>query len=359
MNRRQFIQGGLALSGVLVTGDIMLAKKKIPTITTYTSNPALVTVKPDWKGTPLDEDGLFMNHEYPWKLDYGNVLKYLVHSNPQKEFKKHDTWRIPVIKDDGWLNDSADKIVWFGHASFFIQLSGIRILIDPVYGKLPVGARYSEMPVAPDKLLNIDYILVSHAHYDHCDKDSIKLLTRNNPKAQILTGLKLSHLISKWTNNKIQTAGWYQQYQLDGNLKITFLPSRHWANRSLWDGNTTLWGAFMIEKDGKRIYFGGDSGHGSHFHDVGELFQNINVALIGAGAYAPAWFMGPMHQDPYDAVKAFHATRAKTFIPFHYGTFDSADEPLGEPEQILNKLNAEGKIENTLKILKLGEVFLS
>jgi len=335
----------------------MLAKKKTPAITSYTSNPALATVKPGWKGTPLDEDGLFINHEYPMKLDWGKAFRYMMHRNPLKEIKKHDTWRIPVLKDDQWLTDSTDKIVWLGHASFFIQLSGIRFLIDPIYGKLPVGARYSDMPVAPDKLLNIDYILVSHAHYDHCDKNSIKLLTRNNPHTQILTGLKLNHLISKWTSNKIQTAGWYQQYQLDSNLKITFMPSRHWANRTLFDANTTLWGAFLIEKDGKRIYYGGDSAHGSHFNDVGELFQNINVALIGAGAYAPAWFMGPMHQNPYDAVKAFHATCAKTFIPFHYGTFDVSDEPLEEPEQILNKLNAEGKIENTLKILKLGEVF--
>jgi L-ascorbate metabolism protein UlaG (beta-lactamase superfamily) len=358
MNRKKFIYSGLGLLGFLLTGKIMLAKKNTPTITSYTSNPVLATVKPDWKGTPLDQDGLFMNYEYPWKLDFGNVLKYIMHHNPQKEFKKHDTWKIPVIKDDQWLTDPSDKIVWFGHASFFIQLSGIRILIDPVYGKLPVGKRFSEMPVAPEKLLNIDYILVSHAHYDHCDKNSIKLLTANNPNALILTGLKLDELIGKWTNNKIQTAGWYQQYQLDKDLKITFLPSRHWANRTLFDDNTTLWGGFMIEKDGKRIYYGGDSAHGSHFKDAGELFQNIQVALIGAGAYAPAWFMGPMHQNPYDAVQAFHATRAKTFIPFHYGTFDSADEPLGEPEQILMKLNAEGKIENELRILKLGELYL-
>jgi L-ascorbate metabolism protein UlaG (beta-lactamase superfamily) len=342
---------------MVLTGKIMLAKKKTPTITSYTSNPVLVTVKPGWPGTPLDQDGLFINHEFPWKLEYGNVIKYMLHHNPQKEIKKHDAWRIPVLKDDQWLTDPADKIVWFGHASFFIQLSNIRILIDPVYGKLPVGKRYSEMPVAPDKLRDIDYILISHAHYDHCDKSSVELLTKNNPNAQILTGLKLDNLISKWTDNKIQTAGWYQQYLLENDLKITFLPSRHWANRTLFDGNTTLWGAFMIEKDSTRIYYGGDSGHGSHFRDVGELFQNINVSLIGAGAYAPEWFMGPLHQTPYDAVQAFQATCAKTFIPFHYGTFDSADEPLGEPEQILNKLHAEGKIQNELKILKLGEVF--
>ena len=335
----------------------MFAKNKTPTIASYTSNPALETVKPGWKGTPLDEDGLFINHEYPWKLEYGKIFRYLIHRNPQKEIKKKDTWRIPVLKDDQWLTDPADKIVWLGHASFFIQLSGIRILTDPVYGKLPVGKRFSGMPVAPNKLLNIHYILISHSHYDHCDKSSIKLLTNNNPQAEILTGLKLDGLICKWTSGKIQTAGWYQQYQLESELKITFLPSRHWANRSLFNINTTLWGGFMIEKDGKQIYFGGDSAHGSHFNDIGELFQNINIALIGVGAYSPAWFMEPMHQNPYDAVKAFYAVRAKTFIPFHYGTFDLSDEPLGEPEQILNKLNAEGKIENVLKILKLGEVF--
>lgn len=335
----------------------MFAKNKMPIITSYTSNPVLTTVKPGWKGTPLDEDGLFINHEYPWKLEYGKIFRYLLHRNPQKEIKKNDTWRIPVIKDDQWLIDSADKIVWLGHASFFIQLSGVRILIDPIYGNLPVGKRLSDMPVDPGKLLNIHYILVSHSHYDHCDKSSIKLLAKNNPQAQILCGLKLDSLISKWTNNKIQTAGWYQQYQLENELKITFLPSRHWANRSLFNINSTLWGAFMIEKDGKCIYYSGDSAHGSHFNDVGELFKNIDVALIGVGAYAPAWFMGPMHQNPYDAAKAFRATHAKTFIPFHYGTFDLSDEPLGEPEQILNKLNGEGKIENVLKILKLGEVF--
>ena len=185
----------------------MFSKKKTPAIAGYTSNPALATAKPDWKGTPLDEDGLFMNGENPWKLDIGKVFRYIMHRNPQKEIKKQDPWRIPVLKDDQWLTDPADKIVWLGHASFFIQLSGIRILIDPVYGKLPGGKRLSAMPAAPDKLLNIHYILVSHAHYDHCDKSSIKLLTENNPEARILTGLKLDGLISKWTDNKIQTAG--------------------------------------------------------------------------------------------------------------------------------------------------------
>ena len=140
-------------------------------------------------------------------------------------------------------------------------------------------------------------------------------------------------------------------------MQVTFLPARHWANRSPFDVNTSLWGGFIIERAGKCIYHGGDSGYGSHFKDIGNLFPRIDVALIGAGAYAPTWFMGPNHQDPFDALQAFHDTKAKTFIPFHYGTFDAADEPLGEPEKILRQLEAEGKIKNSLNILKLGESF--
>lgn len=332
--------------------------KKIPVIKSYTSNPALKTVMPGWSGTPLDQDGLFINQEYPTILSLREILKFMTQRNPQREIKKRDTWRIPVLKDDAWLNDVNDKIVWLGHASFFIQLSGIRILIDPIFGNLPVAKRFSEMPVNPHKLVNIDYILISHAHYDHCDKDSIKLLAANNPQAKIMCGLKLNHLIGKWIDNPIQSAGWYQQYKTEDDLQITFLPSRHWANRSTFDVNTTLWGGFMIQCGGKCIYFSGDSGYGSHFSDIGKLFQQIDVALVGAGAYAPTWFMGQHHQDPYHAVEAFHATGAKTCIPFHYGTFDSADEPMGEPEQILSKLNAEGKIKSNLKFLKLGEMFL-
>ncbi len=125
----------------------------------------------------------------------------------------------------------------------------------------------------------------------------------------------------------------------------------------MFDINTTLWGGFMIQSKGKCIYFSGDSGYGSHFGDIGKLFHNIDVALIEAGAYAPTWFMSQHHQDPDHAVKAFHDVGAKTFIPFHYGTFDSADEPMGEPIQKLTKLSIEGKIKNEIKILKLGELF--
>jgi L-ascorbate metabolism protein UlaG (beta-lactamase superfamily) len=122
--------------------------------------------------------------------------------------------------------------------------------------------------------------------------------------------------------------------------------------------NKRLWGAFAIESKNKTIYYGGDSGYGSHYKEAGELFPNIDVALIGVGAYSPRWFMSPNHQDPLQAVQAFNDTRAKMMIPFHYGTFDMADEPLSEPETILRTLVEDNKVKQQLKIVKIGEVVI-
>jgi L-ascorbate metabolism protein UlaG (beta-lactamase superfamily) len=348
----------LTFLSIWVAKIIFGRKKEKPVVTSYTSNPALTTIKTDWQGTPLDQYGKFIFPENPTVISYREIMKFMVEPNPQRAFKKQDTWRIPVIKNGNWLNDSSDKIVWLGHASFFIQLNGIRILIDPMFYNLAVANRYSEMPIDPAKFLNIDYILVSHAHYDHCDKKSLKLLAKNNPNTHILCGLNLEKLLCKWLPNEIQSAGWYQQYNIKNDLKITFVPSRHWANRSPFDVNTTLWGGFVLQCSGKTIYFSGDSGYGSHFSEIAETFPSLDIAIIGAGAYAPTWFMGQHHQDPHQALQAFHDTRAKVFIPFHYGTFDSADEPMGEPEQILSQLNSTGKINNQLRFLKLGETHL-
>ncbi len=334
-----------------------MMKKELPVITGFVHNTTLKTVKENWRGTPVDQFGKFINLDGPTVLGIGMILKHFIERNPQREIKKKDTWRIPVLRDESWINDDSDKIVWLGHASFFIQVSGIRMLTDPVFGELPMIKRHSPIPIDPGKLLNIDYILITHAHYDHCDKKSLQLLSANNPQAHVLCGLNLDQLIHKWIKNPVQTAGWYQRYNNTGDMQITFVPSRHWANRGLFDANTTLWGGFVIEKAGTRIYFSGDSGYGSHYKAIGQLFPRIKVALLGAGAYAPAWFMGKNHQDPYQALQAFGDTGADIFIPFHYGTFDVADEPMGETEQVLSKLHTEGKITGKLKILKIGEPF--
>jgi L-ascorbate metabolism protein UlaG (beta-lactamase superfamily) len=218
--------------------------------------------------------------------------------------------------------------------------------------------RYTALPFPVEAFKDLDYILVSHDHRDHCDESSIKLLARQNPQATWLCGLKLDSLLKKWTNaEKVQAAGWFQLYHMpDNGMKITYLPSRHWARRGLTDTNTTLWGAFMFETDSRKIYFGGDSGYGSHVAKVRELFGEVDYYLAGIGAFAPRWFMGPSHMHPEEAVRASNELKPKHLLPMHYGTFDLSDEPLMEPARIIRQLEASKTIQSKLVMPKVGEI---
>lgn len=325
------------------------------------SNPALPTLLPATRrpGTSLDSKGRFSNQEFPYRPSWPTVLKHLLQPNPQRAAKKADPFHLPVLLTDAFLHDTADVIVWLGHASFFVRLGGVALLIDPVLGNLPVGRRRSALPLDPAAFVALDYILLSHAHYDHCDKPSLRQLYAQNPQVQFLTGLGMEELLADWLPGAaVQAAGWYQQYRTTARLQVTFLPTRHWSNRTPWDTNETLWGAFVLQAGGRQVYFGGDSGYGSHYREVGQLFPGLDVALLGAGAYAPRWFMGPIHQDPAQAVQAFHDTGAKVFVPMHYGTFDLGDEPGGEPVRLLQGYREAGSINGDLRLLAAGESLL-
>ena len=307
-------------------------------------NPELKTIKPDWRGNPLDEDGLFMNQEYLADNSFARVMKWQLETNPQKDEKKNDKFRLKVVNASAFLKDKRDGILWVGHATFLMRIKGTVFITDPIF-TVPafMSKRFSKLPFNPDSLRNIDYILLSHDHYDHLNKESFKLLTKNNPGIKVLTSLRLGEFVEDWMNgNKYQEAGWYQQYSMTPkDIKITYLPARHWSKRGINSMNTTLWGAFMIQTDTLSIYFGGDSGWGSHFKEVKELFGNPDYSIIGIGAYKPEWFMGPSHTSPGDGLKAAMQMSAKNLIPMHYGTFDIADEPIGEPYREVHRIYNE------------------
>lgn len=321
----------------------------------YIENPHLsyVDLPFEWKGTPVDDRGRFVNHEHPFINSFRELLKWQLMKNPQKEEKARDTWRLDVLTDGDFLTDQTDCIVWLGHASFFIRMAGLSILIDPALFDFPFIRRRSRLPVSPDQLKNLDYILVSHDHRDHCDAKSLRLLADNNPHATFLTGLGLDGLLKTFTNGQdIQAAGWYQQYITRESIRIYYVPSRHWGRRYWNDTNCNLWGGFVIQGRGKTVYFGGDSGYGSHFGDVGKVFSSIDYFIGGIGAYKPEFFMGQSHTSPSDALRAFGDTGAKRMIPMHYGTFDLSDEPPGDPIRVLKEAEGQEKI----LYLRPGEV---
>jgi L-ascorbate metabolism protein UlaG (beta-lactamase superfamily) len=319
-------------------------------------NPQLKFIKSDWNGNPLDEKGLFSNTEYPFQARFSDLWRWQRATNLQKVEKKSSKFKLiteKIVQEDF---SKVNTIIWFGHASFFLNLNGIKILIDPVLFDVSfLVKRKSELPIAADQIKGLDYIFISHDHRDHLDEKSLRLLSKNNPQCKYITGLRIHELIHQFTKaTDITTMGWYQQLELSNDIKISYLPTRHWGRRGLLDTNKRLWGSFFIQVGKQHIYFGGDSGYGSHFAEVKSLFGHVDIVMLGIGAYKPEWFMSSSHTSPALALKAAEDLGTNTFIPMHYGTFDLADEPLHDPIQTLQALKKPERM-NVLT-LNVGEI---
>lgn len=321
-------------------------------------NYKLPVIRPGWQGNLFDEGGRFMNEEHSAAPTFIDVLKWSFQRNPQRHEKRRDPYRLHVVDSTDFVKQRTDCIVWLGHSSFYIRIGEVVILIDPVFYDIPFVRRYSRHAFSPAALGPVHYLLISHDHRDHCQKRSIMEVVESNPGIEVLTGLQMDQLLRPWiSKSNIQCAGWYQQFRTRPSLAVSFLPTQHWAKRGPNDTNTRLWGAFVIQSATHTIYFGGDSGYGSHFRDAAVLFPTIDIALVGVGAYKPSWIMKANHLSPQEAVQATNDLKARVMIPMHYGTFDLSEEPPGEPASMLQSLKAAGELKADLKMLQPGEVF--
>jgi len=332
--------------------DMAKAQKQVPIF-----NPELRFIhhRENWKGNPTFK-GRYVNHEFPQMNGFKDVLKWKRNKNPYEEMKRLDTFQMPVKLDSAIFHKSEDGIFWLGHATFLIRFGGKQFITDPVFKNAAVVKRHSKLPVKIKELPHTDVLLMSHDHRDHCDKVSLRKIKKLNPHIQFFSGLNMEKILHKYLRKSPgQTAGWYQQYNTQGmGFNLYFLPTRHWSKRGLLDTNKRLWGSFILEIDGKTIYFGGDSGYGSHYKEIASLFPNIDYAILGIGAYEPEWFMESNHSSPAKSYQAFLDLNAKHLIPMHYGTFDLSDEPIGYPVQVLEEIKKrEG--DSRIVIPSLGE----
>lgn len=322
----------------------------------YIKNENLPVILDGWQGNP-HTGKRFFDPQKKFNGSFSKVLKWQTSHKPKAAEKKADTWRATVVKDKKFLSSSKDCIVWLGHASFFIRINGVQIITDPVFYTLGgFVKRYSELPCAVSDFRDIDYVLLSHGHRDHCDRRSLRELYMNN-NFELLTGLNIGKLVSGWLPGlRYQEAGWYQRYaDLKRGLTITYLPAQHWSNRYPWDLNETLWGSMMIE-GGQTIFFGGDSGYCDYPRQIAALFPSIDYAMIGVGAYTPDFMMQDVHTSPWEAIEVIKDLDAKNFIPMHYGTYDLADEPMGEPVRYLKTQKYDAGHNFMITILDIGEI---
>lgn len=307
------------------------------------SNDILPIIKPGWAGNKLNEKGRYTNIHGDDIKSIKDIWQWMRSPKPFKKLKKEQQSPLSWKRIENLFDKTQNAIIPIGHASFIIDTSGIRLLIDPVIVPNRLIKRYTDIPFKVPELNNVNYILLSHNHRDHIDKNSIIQVCRYNPEAIILTGLEIGKLLKNWgIKNNIQEAGWYQRYKTTEALDIDYLPSHHWSRRWFTDTNLSLWGSFMIQdkKTGKNLYYAGDSAYQPHFLEIGNDYQ-IDIAMIGVGAYEPKWFMSSAHTGPKDAIRAFKDLKAQKWIPMHYGTFDLSDEPIFYPEKILKEQHSE------------------
>jgi len=250
------------------------------------------------------------------------------------------------------------QVTWIGHTTFLIQAAGLNILTDPIFSQRcsPVrfaGPRRKTAPgLHPSQLPPIDAVVISHDHYDHLDKHSIRLLG-DVPRYFVPLGL------SKWFQKRglsnYEEKDWGETAQF-GPMTLYCLPAQHFSGRTLFDRNRTLWCSWMMQIADKRIYFLGDTGYAPFFKDAGEAFGPIDCALIPIGAYRPRWYMHSVHVDAKEAVQIHRDIRSRFSIASHWGTFALADEPAHEPPLYLDKVMAqEGLAPDTFRAVHFGE----
>jgi L-ascorbate metabolism protein UlaG (beta-lactamase superfamily) len=253
------------------------------------------------------------------------------------------------------------SITFVNHATFLIQLSGLNILTDPVWSKRasPISwagpKRVRKPGIEFDKLPEIDLILISHNHYDHLDIATLrKLSKRFSPTVLVASGDK--KLVESAGFKNVYQFDWWEEIQINPDLKVTFTPAQHFSSRSLTDRNKSLWGSYMVSYRGQLIYFGGDAGYSNHFSEIKKRLGAPDIALLGIGAYEPRWFMKTMHMNPSEAVMAHKDLESRQSIGMHFGTFKLSSEAIDQPLIDLKEaLVTEGLSHDKFVTLEEGE----
>lgn len=239
---------------------------------------------------------------------------------------------------------SAERLTltWVGHATFLIQIGGLNVLTDPMWSERASPVRFAGprrlVPAAVvfEKLPPIDLVLLSHNHYDHLDDWTVRQLAARHPHARWLAPLGLAPFLrDRGVANPLEL-DWWEDEQV-GPLTLASVPARHFSSRSPRDTNRTLWCGWSIASDTRRVLFGGDSAYHPEFPAIGERCGPFHAVLLPIGAYDPRWFMGSVHMNPEEAVRAFQdlvrpqPSLSAVMVGMHWGTFKLTDEPMDEP----------------------------
>lgn len=266
------------------------------------------------------------------------------------------TPRIGQTHEPRLVTNGELGVTFIGHASFFLQMGGHNIVIDPNFARwLFVLKRLRRPGLRIADLPPIDLVLVSHAHFDHLHRPSLRAIVNSSLRKRgvaptIIVPTHVSDLVSDLRFSKIVELDWWKNWR-DGNLTITHVPSRHWGARILKDSYRG-YGGFVLKAGKHSVYHAGDTAYFPGFTEIGRRLAP-EVALLPIGAYNPEQFRN-VHTNPADATQAFLDLHARWMVPMHYGTFRLSHEPVDEPLQLLDREARAAGIKDKVVVMEEG-----
>lgn len=262
---------------------------------------------------------------------------------------------------ESWTQSSRRglRVTWLGHSTVLLEMDGLRVLTDPVFGERASPVRFAgprrfhPVPATLAELPPIDVVLLSHDHYDHlCRSTMIEIARHSMP---IVTSLGVGARLEAMgvAAERIHELDWHEHVDL-GGLRITATPCQHFSGRSMGDRNRTLWSSWVVQSERCKVFFSGDTGLSDCFRDTGLRHGPFDLVMLEVGAFHESW--GDIHLGPENALKVFQMLGGGTLLPVHWGTFNLALHAWDEPAETLLRL-AE---EQSLRVVtpRLGQVFV-
>ena len=257
------------------------------------------------------------------------------------------------------------RVTWIGHATALVQYRDINYLTDPHLTDYPfayeiwVEPRYTDPALSFEQMPEIDFVVISHNHYDALDHRTVDLFG-NTVTWYVPLGLKAWFLDRGIDEARVIELDWWQSHRFSEQVEVTFTPAQHWSRRGPWDTNKTLWGGWAVDIDGFNSWFAGDTGYNDRdFRNIGSRLGPFRLAMIPIGAYAPRYFMQSAHIDPAEAVQVHLDVGAEQSLPIHWGTFQLTIEPILEPPALLiESMQARGLPLEQFRPAKIGETWV-
>ncbi|MEO7310054.1 MAG: MBL fold metallo-hydrolase [Chitinophagaceae bacterium] len=285
---------------------------------------------------PNYRDGKFMNQSHTPDLTEGvSYYKVLREFLFDKSNRIKPSGVLPSKKTDLLtLEPDRNVMVWFGHSSYFLQVDGKKILVDPVLSGAASPVRFTTKSYkgsdvyTTDELPEIDYLFLTHDHWDHLDYDTVIKLRRKTKN--IICGLGVGAHLEHWGLDKhiIIEKNWGETAQLGDGFTVHVTPARHFSGRG-FKRQSTLWASYVLQTASFNIFLGGDSGYDTHFATIGETFGPFDLAILECGQYNANWKY--IHMMPEETVQAAIDLKAAKLVPVHWAKFSLGQHAWDEP----------------------------